>query len=48
MADPVQGPGTAAAWGGVAVRGAGWCSWVLKGDGWLGTPASMSPGLTRK
>lgn len=49
MADPVQGPGTAAAWGGVAARGAGQCSLVVfRGEGWLGTPGSMAPGLTRE
>lgn len=31
MADTVQGPGTAAAWDGVAARGAGWCSWWSSG-----------------
>lgn len=49
MADTLQGPGTAAAWGGVAAQR----SWlvllvVLGGGGWLGTPASIVLGLTRK
>lgn len=49
MTDPVQGPGTAAAWGGVAAKGGGQCSLVvLRGEGWLGTPGSMAPGLTRE